>query len=341
MSLSFLDPLFGAVAFVLVHIHSALAPIFGANSGVSWSLAIVLLTVAMRLVMYPLFAKGVRSQRAMQDIQPEMKALQAKYKDDKEKLNQEMMALWRERGANPVSGCLPLLLQMPIFLALFHTLRQIKPMSGCNPNSLSCYSTDVPGFSQANIYSAAHAKIFRAPISADFRSSASFVHAVGGSLTATKIVCVVLGVLMAGSMYLQARQSMARTAPAASSQMAQTQKLMLYVLPVMFLVYGFTFPIGVMLYWLTSTVWSIGQQSVVYRRMAVAPAGPGTALPPAGPPPGAKPKPAPRSPAPKAPAGGELALPPGGAIQPIAPRPRPSGGQRPAGRPKNRKKGRR
>ena len=133
MSLSFLDPLFGAVAFVLVHIHSALAPIFGANSGASWALAIVLLTVGMRLCLFPLFVKQIRNQRAMQTIQPQMKELQTKYKNDKEKLNQEMMALWKESGANPLSGCLPLLLQIPIFIALFHTLRQIKPIPGLQP----------------------------------------------------------------------------------------------------------------------------------------------------------------------------------------------------------------
>jgi YidC/Oxa1 family membrane protein insertase len=340
VSLSFLDPLFGAVAFVLVHIHSALAPIFGANSGTSWALAIVLLTVGMRLILFPLFVKQIRNQRAMQTIQPQMKELQTKYKNDKEKLNQEMMALWKESGANPLSGCLPLLLQIPIFIALFHTLRQIKPIPGCHqPNSLKCYPTDVPGFSQANIFSAAHAKIFGAPISADFTSAASFIHAVGGSVAATKVLCVVLTLLMVATTFLTQRQLMARSGPAANTQMAQTQKIMLYVFPLFFLLYGFKFPIGVLLYWMTTNVWSLGQQHFVIRRMEPAPAVGGAALPPAGPAPGAKPKPLPRAPAPKpAPAGGDITLPPGGAIpQPVTPR--PSNNRRPANRSKNRKRG--
>ena len=205
------------------------------------------------------------------------------------------------------------------------------------PNSLRCYPTDVPGFSQANIFSAAHAKIFLAPISADFTSSASFIHAVGGSTTATKILCVVMTVLMALTTFITQRQLMARNGPAASSQMAQQQKILLYIFPLVFLLYGFKFPIGVLLYWLTTNVWSMGQQRFVIRRMEPAPAVAGPELPPAGPAPGAKPKPAPRGPTPKpAPAGGDLTLPPGGAIPPIL-----RGRERlgPANRSKNRKRG--
>jgi YidC/Oxa1 family membrane protein insertase len=333
VSLSFLDPLFGAVAFLLVHIHNALAPIFGANSGTSWALAIVLLTILMRIVLFPVFVKQIRSQRAMQTLQPKMKELQAKHKNDKEKLNQEMMALWKESGTNPLSGCLPLLLQIPVFIALYHTLRQIKPISGCpDPNSLKCYPANVPGFSQADIYSAAHAKIFSVPISASFKSSAEFLNAVGGSMTATKILCMALAVIMAATTFLSQRQLMARNTAAGTTQLAQQQQMILYLFPAMMLVYGFFFPLGVLIYWLTTNVWTMGQQFFVLKRMQVAPA-PGPA-PPAGPPPGAKPKPQPRNPKP-APAGGEISLPPGGAIPPDnVPR-------RPAGRPKNRKRGRR
>lgn len=338
--MTFLNPLYQAVAFLIVHIHEGLAPIFGANSGAAWALSIVFLTIAMRLVLFPIFVKQIRNQRAMQTLQPKMKELQAKYKNDKEKLNQEMMALWKEHGANPLSGCLPLLLQIPIFISLFHTLREIKPLSGCDPNTLACYKA-APGFTQAHIFSAAHARIFSVPISASFTSSTAFLHDLGGSQTATRVLCLLLTVLMGATTFITQRQLMARSGPAANSQMAQQQKILLYVFPLVFLLYGFKFPIGVLLYWLTTNVWSMVQQRFVIRRMEpVAAAGPDTDTPPAGPAPGAKPKPAPRSPAPKpAPAGGELTLPPGGAIPPIAPR--PSNPRRPAGRSKNRKRGRR
>jgi YidC/Oxa1 family membrane protein insertase len=372
VTIGFLKPLYQAVAVLIVGIHSGLAPIFGANSGASWALSIVLLTIAMRLVLFPIFVKQIRNQRAMQTLQPKMKELQAKYKNDKEKLNQEMMALWKEHGANPLSGCLPLLLQIPIFISLFHTLRSIKPISGCKagPNSLSCYKS-VPGFSQANIFSAAHAKIFSVPISADFTSSTAFLHDLGGSQTATRVLCLLLTVLMGATTFITQRQLMARSGPAASSQMAQQQKILLYVFPLVFLLYGFKFPIGVLLYWLTTNVWSMVQQRFVIRRMEPVAAGaPDPDTLPAGPAPGAKPAPRapgpaktppkaaepkpppkaaqsktppkaaqpPKTPPKPATAGGDLTLPPGGAIPTP---PRASNPRRPAGRSKNRKRGRR
>jgi YidC/Oxa1 family membrane protein insertase len=340
----FLDPLYNAVAYLIVGIHAGLAPIFGANSGSSWALAIVLLTIAMRLVLFPIFVKQIKNQRAMQTLQPKMKELQAKYKNDKEKLNQEMMALWKEHGANPLSGCLPLILQIPIFISLFHTLREIKPQKGCaNADSITCFK-GVPNFNAAHIYSAAHAKIFGVPISASFTSSSTYLHALGGSHTSTRILCLVLTVLMGATTFITQRQLMARSGPAANSQMAQQQKILLYVFPLVFLFYGFKFPIGVLLYWLTTNVWSMAQQRVVIRRMEPVAAEPTAA--PAGPAPGAKP--APRQVPPKPPVkptpktalpGGELTLPPGGAIPPTTPR--PGGARRPAGRSKNRKRGRR
>lgn len=344
--MSFLNPLYKAVAVLLTGIHAGLAPIFGATSGASWALSIVFLTIAMRLVLFPVFVKQIRNQRAMQTLQPKMKELQTKYKGDKEKLNQEMMALWKENGTNPLSGCLPLVLQIPIFIALFHTLREIKPITPCpagsNPNMLSCYKA-VPGFSAANIYSAAHAKIFGAPISASFTSSEAYLHAVGGSLTATRVLCLVLTVLMSATTFITQRQLMARSGPAASSQMAQQQKILLYIFPLVFLFYGFKFPIGVLLYWLTTNVWSMVQQRVVIRRMEPVVVAPTEA--PAGPAPGAKPTPRtstpkpPIAPRPKpAVSGGDLTLPPGGAIPPTTPR--PGGAPRPAGRSKKRKRGR-
>jgi YidC/Oxa1 family membrane protein insertase len=351
---SFLNPIYHAVAFLLTGIHQGLAHVFGANSGASWALSIVLLTVGMRIVLFPVFVKQIRTQRAMQAIQPKMKELQTKYKNDKEKLNQEMMALWKEAGANPFSGCLPLLLQFPIFISLFHTLREIKPKNtSCNTSQLSCF-TGHPGFSVANVKSAAHAKIFGVPISASFSTSKHILRALGGAQGSTRALALVLTVIMAATTFITQRQLMARNGPAADSQQAQTQKIILYVFPLIFLFYGFKFPIGVLLYWLTTNVWSMAQQAVVIRRMDLGPTA-APAVTPAGPAPGAKPKvppkatpPQPRSPgtpatpsAKPAPAG-DIVLPPGGAIaSPPPARPqRPAGPQRSGGgrSPNKRKK---
>jgi YidC/Oxa1 family membrane protein insertase len=316
----------------------------------------------MRLVLFPIFVKQIRSQRAMQVLQPKMKELQARYKNDKEKLNAEMMALWREAGVNPLSGCLPLLLQIPIFIALYHTLRAIKPVShiaqsclnaaaaaGKPPTSLPCSYSGQKGFPQLDVFHAAHAKLFGiVPISASFKTPSTVLHALGGSVGSTRALCLILTIVMGATTFITQRQLMARNGPAVDSQTAQTQKIMLYVFPLFFLVYGFFFPLGVLLYWLTTNLWSMGQQYVVIHRMEPAAAG-GPAVTPSGPAPGAKPKLPPRGPAAKpAPAGpapaaghgssskpgstGDVVLPPGGAISgPI----RPSG-PAPAKRPANR-----
>jgi YidC/Oxa1 family membrane protein insertase len=293
-----LNPFYEAIAWLIVHIHAVLAPVLGTNNGWSWALAIVLLTIAMRLLLFPLFVKQTRNMRAMQVLQPKMKELQAKYKNDKERLNQEMMALWKEHGANPLAGCLPLVLQIPVFIALFRVLNSIKP--GCGSGSTTCLHTvngsfdGHYGISPDLVHSAAVAKIFGVPISSAFNSSAEFLHLVGGSTTSTKILCIVLIVLMGASTFWTQRQLMARNRASGSGtdQMAQQQKIMLYVLPLTFAVFGYRFPLGVLLYWLTTNLWSMGQQHFVIARMdakdAAAKASTDSSAP-AGPPPGARP----------------------------------------------------
>lgn len=279
-----MTPFYEAVAWLVVHIHQGLAPVFGSASGAAWALSIVLLTMAMRLLLFPLFVKQIKNQRAMTALQPRMKELQAKYKNDKEKLNQEMMALWREAGANPLAGCLPLILQIPVFFALFRVLNSLKP------DSHGVYHSSY-GISQPLVESAAHAKIFGVPISAAFNSSSDFLTSVGGSTTSTRVLTAVLIVVMGTTTFLTQRQLMARNSAAGGTQMAGQQKVLLYVLPVVFAVFGYRFPLGVLLYWLTTNVWSMAQQAVVIRRMERAPAGSAALAPgtPSGPPPGAKP----------------------------------------------------
>jgi YidC/Oxa1 family membrane protein insertase len=346
-----LEPLYHAVAYLLVHIYYGISPVLGKNSGASWAASVILLTMAMRVILIPVFVKQIRSQRAMQAMQPRMKELQAKYKNDKERLNQEMMALWKETGTNPLAGCLPLVLQIPIFISLFHTLNKIKPdvSAGKPPH----FPTNVEGFPQSLISSAAHAKIFGVPFAAAFNSSNSVLNALGGDRVSTRVLCAVLTIVMVASTFFTQRQLMARnTTTAADSTQAQTQKIMLYVLPLFFLFYGYRFPIGVLLYWLTTNLWSMGQQFIVLRRMDEAPTGAGTAAV-AGPVVGAKPqRPAPGQ-KPQRPQSQPQAPPASGTPTvtpaPVGPRQgqpgpgqsrnRPSGNRRPSGR--RNKRGRR
>jgi YidC/Oxa1 family membrane protein insertase len=334
-----LNPFYEAIAWLIVHIHSLLSPVLGKNNGWSWALAIVFLTICMRLLLFPLFVKQTRNMRAMQVLQPRMKELQAKYKNDKEKLNQEMMALWKEHGANPFAGCLPLVLQIPVFIALFRVLNSIKP--GCGKGSSTCITTANGSFdthygiSASLVHSAAISKIFGVPISAAFNSSKDFLHLVGGSTTSTKILSIILIVLMGASTFWTQRQLMARNRASGtgSDQMAQQQKVMLYVLPLTFAIFGYRFPLGVLLYWLTTNLWSMGQQHFIIARMDAKDAAVAAGKPdaPGGPAPGAKPV-RPSPPAPGAAGNGAAVTPPasGPAVR------------RPANRNKNRnRRGRR
>lgn len=271
-----LNPLYQAVAFCLVHIYYGLRPLLGAGSGASWALSIVLLTLAMRVVLIPLFVKQIRLQRQMTVLQPKIKELQAKYKGDKERLNQEMMALYREHGANPLTGCLPLLLQFPIFIGLFHILDAIKPQLvkghqaalNCAHGVSSCYTfhgLSVPGFSSTLIRSAARAKIFGVPIASNFTASAQLLHFLNGSSSSTKVLVAILIVAMGATTFVTQRQLLGRSGP--SAQMASQQKTLMYVLPFVFLIFGFRFQLGVLLYWVTSNLWAMVQQRVVINRM--------------------------------------------------------------------------
>jgi YidC/Oxa1 family membrane protein insertase len=291
-----MKPFYEAIAWLVVHIHSGLSHIFGAGSGAAWGLSIVLLTIAMRLVLFPLFVKQIKNQRAMQLLQPKMKELQAKYKNDKEKLNQEMMALWREHGANPFAGCLPLILQIPVFLALFRVLNSLKPGCGdttCVVSHGAKFDSHY-GISGHLVASAANAKVFGVPIFAAFNTSQQKLSEVGAHSTTVKIVTAVMIVLMGASTFYTQRQLMARNSASntGNNQFAQQQKILLYVLPLTFAIFGYRFPLGVLLYWLTTNIWSMGQQAVVIRRMDTggAPAAAATATSaPSGPAPGAKP----------------------------------------------------
>ncbi|MDQ1683564.1 MAG: YidC/Oxa1 family rane protein insertase [Frankiaceae bacterium] len=288
-----LDPFYNAIAWLIVKIHSGMAPIFGAGSGAAWALSIVLLTMAMRLLLFPLFVKQIKSQRAMSALQPQMKELQAKYKNDKEKLNQEMMALWREHGTNPLAGCLPVIVQIPVFFALFRVLNSLHPNKGCvDVNAPHCFSPHFNGILTEHLtHQASLAKVFGVPIGASFSSSSHTLKLLSASATSVKTLSALLIVLMAASTFITQRQLMARNAASGMAQMPQQQKTLLYVLPVIFAGFGFKFPLGVLLYWLTTNFWSMAQQAVVIRRMDAAPAaaGAGPATTVQGPPPGARP----------------------------------------------------
>ncbi len=245
-----LKPLYIAVSWVIVSIHKLLTPIFSSNSGVSWSLSIIGLVILIRILLIPLFVKQIKSQRALTALQPHLKEIQKKHKDDRQKQSEEMMKLYKEHKTNPLASCFPILAQAPIFFSLFTVLNGI----GKNPPVAHGVLT------QADVVSAHNATFFGAPISATF---------LGSSNTTVKIVTVILIAFMSLTTFTTQRQLMLKGMPkmdASNNMMLQQQKIMLYAFPVIFALSGVNFPIGVLIYWSTTNLWTWGQQFYVIKR---------------------------------------------------------------------------
>ncbi len=260
-----LNWLYDIVTQVVLALHSALSPLFGKSSGTTWGLSVFVLTIIVRILLFPLFVKQIKSQRAMSELSPKMKELQTKYKGDRERLGTEMMALYKEHGVNPYMGCLPLVAQAPVFYALFHVLRYISKYGGGTPPA--SFHAEY-GWTPNLLQSAGHAKVFGVPLALGF-GTASRAPLFEASVDTVRIVTVVAIIVMASTTFMTQRQLMARNAATQGNPMAQQQKIMLYVLPPMFALFGLNFQMGVLIYWVTSNAWSLGQQHYVIRAMPI------------------------------------------------------------------------
>jgi YidC/Oxa1 family membrane protein insertase len=254
-----LAPINNAVAWIITQLFNLFSPAFGVTSGVTWLLTIMILVVIMRLILVPLFIKQMHTQRAMTALTPRISELRKKHKGDRETLNQETMKLYQEAGVNPLMGCLPVILQMPIFFALFSVLRYIAewtPKLGDTPS----YHLTVKV-----IESAQHAKIFGATIA----DKVLFTNGLPVPLHA-KIVIVIVVVISMTTTYLTVRQSMKRgmMPTGKDSPMGQSQKLMAYIMP-LFALTGLYWQFGLVLYWVTTNLWTLGQQYVLLRKYPV------------------------------------------------------------------------
>lgn len=248
-------PIKWLIELILVAFHSGFSAIgLGFDSGISWVLAIIGLVLVVRAALIPVFVKQIRSQRNMMLAQPELLKLQKKYKgktdrESREKMAREQMDLYKKTGSNPFSSCLPLLLQMPIFMGLFFTLNDAQSnKKGVGPLDAALAES----FSQAEMWGAKLSDTF-----------------FGSPELNVKIIAGVMIVLMSASQFITQKQIMTKNQnpEIANSQFMQTQKILLYVLPLVFLISGLTFPLGVMTYWLVSNFWTMGQQFFVIRNM--------------------------------------------------------------------------
>jgi YidC/Oxa1 family membrane protein insertase len=251
-----LNPLYNLVSGIIVLFHNLLSPLLGKDSGVTWSLSIMGLVVVIRIVLIPLFVKQIKSQRALTALQPHMKEIQKKYKDDRQKQSEEMMKLYKEHKTNPLASCFPILAQAPIFFALFTVLNGIAAKTDAGVSA-----PIARGFLKGEyLESAAQAKFFGAKISETF---------LGSDDIKVKLVTVLLIFVMSATTFTTQRQLMTKGMPkmdSSNNMMLQQQKIMLYLFPLIFAISGVNFPVGVLIYWSTTNFWTWGQQYYVIKR---------------------------------------------------------------------------
>ena len=307
-----LTPLYDAVAWVMEQIHTGLSTFLPPAGGITWVLTIVILVVLMRLLLVPLFIKQMHATRKMSALAPQIQELRKKYKNDKQTLNQETMKLYRENGANPLAGCLPLLGQLPLFFALFSVLRAISVWKPADPPPY--------GLSHAFVVAAQKADILGAHL------PDKFLFPLPGQTLESRLVILGAVLISVATTFMTVRQSTKRGMTpqmTPDNPMAQSQKYMTYVVP-LFALSGLYWQFGLVLYWVTTNVWTLGQQYLLFKRYpmpaaAGAPAAPGKASPPGKTPAPGKPAQGRAGPTDKTPSSGKpKPKPAGGAGKPVA-----------------------
>ena len=245
-----MQPLYWAISGLMVLFHGFWSPLFGADSGVSWTLAIVTLTLVVRTLMIPLFVKQINSSRALQMLQPKIQELQKKHGSDRERVAREMQKLYAEEGVNPMASCFPMLLQMPVFWALFRVLQ------GVADNQIRGYWFQT---SPDLVASLQGADLFGARLAGRIFPLDPF--------GATQILGIVLIAVLVITLFLTQLQLMRKNMPpeALSGPMAQSQKVMLYIFPIMYAASSAVLPLGVLVYWSASNVWTMAQQGLLIR----------------------------------------------------------------------------
>jgi len=259
---SALDPLNGVVAWVIMHIHTLLGNLFGPNTGLAWGLSIVILVVLIRICLIPLFVKQVHAQRKMAQHAPHLQELKKKYKGDKQKLNEETMKFYKENGVNPLAGCLPMIPQMIVFYALFSVLRAIADWKTGTPLKY--------GLTTSVVESAQKATILGVHLGDSLLFSHKHVPLHVGIVIALTVI------VSASTTFMTVRQSSKRglmnTNVDPDNPMAQSQKYMMYIVP-FFSLTGLYWQYGLVMYWVTTNVWTLGQQYFMFRNWAVVPTG--------------------------------------------------------------------
>jgi len=216
----------------LINIGNEFLKFFHDNVGLSWGLSIIALTVCTRAVLIPLTYKQLKGMRALQALQPQIKEIQAKYKNDKQRMQQEMMRFYKENKVNPFASCIPLVAQLPVFITLFYVLRhELPPDMGC-PEAGHC-----------------------AAYGAEFL----FISDLTGKATGSELIILIVlyvGTQLASGFFMSATAD-------------KSQRMIMFVLPVVFVPFIISFPAGLILYWITTNFWTVGQGLVIKKVIPV------------------------------------------------------------------------
>ncbi len=253
-------PIKWAIEAILVAFHTLITSVgMDPHDGLTWVLSIVGLVLVVRAALIPIFVKQIKSQRRMLEVAPQLKKIQDKYKGKKdqfsrEAMSRETMALYKKSGTNPLSSCLPLLLQMPIFFGLFRVLQHAQDQSAANPAGVGLLNAELSA-------SFGSSDLWGAPLHLAISTADGNVMVI--------VTASIMVVLMTASQFITQLQIMSKnqTPEMQASPMYKQQRMLLYMLPLVFLFSGFTFPLGVMFYWLVSNMWTMVQQFIVIRNM--------------------------------------------------------------------------
>ncbi|MGP4018619.1 membrane protein insertase YidC [Saccharopolyspora sp. 5N708] len=253
-----LDFIYYPVSAILWFWHKVFGFMLDPASGYAWALAVVFLVFTLRALLFKPFVHQMRSMKKMQEFAPQIRELQAKYGDDRQKLAAEMQKLQSEQGFNPISGCLPMLVQIPVFIGLFHVLNGFKPGA---PSNFIFDADDVASFVSADL--------FGAKLSNTISQSPEVLAMFGTDRLDMLLVGVPLMIAAAIATHFTARHSVQRqTADAASTpQAAMMNRLTMWIFPLFAIIGGPFLPLAILLYWLANNFWTLGQQRVVYRRI--------------------------------------------------------------------------
>jgi YidC/Oxa1 family membrane protein insertase len=265
-----LDIIYYPVSAIMWLWYRAFAMLLGPTNFFAWALSVMFLVFSLRALLYKPFVRQIRTTRQMQELQPQIKALQKKYGKDRQRMALEMQKLQREHGFNPILGCLPMLAQIPVFLGLYHVLRSFnRTTGGFGQPHLTVAENRATGnyiFSPTDVAHFLDANLFGAPIGAFMTQRTGLDAFTEFSRPAVIAVGVPVMVLAGVATYFNSRASVARQSAeaAANPQTAMMNKLALYVFPLGVVVGGPFLPLAIILYWFANNIWTFGQQHYVF-----------------------------------------------------------------------------